>query len=135
VPETNEANNQLIVPVTVAPGHVNLVIVANSFSVSPSSIKRFSSATATVTVKNAGTFPVGSFAVQWFPTQSGSPQSKTVSGGLSPGQTMTLTYKATYFQAAGPYTSKIVIDPTNQVPETNESDNTATTPVNITPFK
>ena len=133
VQETNEANNQLIVPVTVAPGDVNLKIT--SFSVNPSTIKRFSSATASVTVKNTGTFPVGSFAVQWFSVQSGGPQTKTVSGGLSPGQSITLTYTGFFFQAAGPYTSKAVVDPSNQVPETNEGDNTATTPVTITPLK
>ena len=107
--ETNEANNQLIVPVTVAPGNVNLVVVANSFSVNPSSIKRFSSATATVTVKNVGTFPAGSFTVQWFPTQSTGGAIQELSAVDSArARSVTLTYKATYFQAAGPYTSKIV---------------------------
>lgn len=135
IQETNESNNQFIKPVTVAPGDVNLKIT--NFSVAPSTVKRFGSATASVTVKNVGTFPAGSFAVAWHPVASAGAQNKFVSGGLSPGQSLTLTYTGTFFQAAGNYNSTAVVDPFNQVTEPNggENDNTATTPVKIDPFK
>ena len=139
VQETNEANNQFIKPVTVAPGNVDLIVT--SFSVSPSSIKRFGSATATVTVKNNGTFPAGAFAVQWHPVAVAGGQNKTVSGGLSPGQSVTLTYTGFFFQAAGSYTgasgSTVVVDPFNQVTEPGggENNNVAHFNVTITPLK
>jgi subtilase family serine protease len=136
VTETNEANNQNIVPITVAPGDVNLEVTG--FSVNPSSIKQFSSATASITVKNTGTYPAGVFAVQWHAVSTGGAScTNFVSSGLSPGESTTLTCNGFFFQAKGNYTSLAVVDPFNMVvePGAGESDNTRTFGITILPFK
>jgi subtilase family serine protease len=52
---------------------------------------------------------------------------------------VTLTFTGTFFQPAGTYSgnsaSTVVVDPFNQVTETNENDNVSHFTVNITPLQ
>src|SRR4051794_10582382 len=63
VAETNEANNDRILNVTVQPAPIDLVI--DSFALSPASPVAGQPATATVTVRNNGPIATGPFAVQF----------------------------------------------------------------------
>ena len=135
VTETNEANNQNIVPITVAPAPLDLTI---TLDVNPKPVVRGVAATATVNVTNNGDFPASKpFTVQWFPTGSGVPKSQVVQG-LSPNETKTLTFTNTYptatkAQPPTPFHSLAVVDSGNTIPETNENNNTATQDVTVVP--
>jgi subtilase family serine protease len=123
VTETNEANNQNIVPITVVPAPIDLTI---SLDVSPEPIVRGTDGTATITVTNNGDFPASKpFTVQWFPTGSGFPKSQVIQG-LSPNESTTVTFTNTYsvVPQGGTYDSYAVVDSGNTIPETDEGNNT-----------
>ena len=129
VAETNEANNQLIVPITVAPAQIDLTV---SLNVDPNPAVRGVATTATVTVTNSGQdFPASKpFTVQWFPTGTGGPAKSQVVQGLSPNSSTTLTFTNTYptaTKANQPYNSVAVVDSGNTIPETDENNNTSNT--------
>lgn len=131
IKETNETNNEAIKDFDVSPGDVNLQI--ESFTVNPGSnvLKRFEKATATIVVKNVGTFPAGPFKVEWklIDTNTSGP-STTVQGLAAAGDPLgrdkaTVTLTGTYFEP-GTYTLVAIVDSTDKVIETNEGDNTMT---------
>jgi minor extracellular serine protease Vpr len=135
VAESNEANNLRIVNVVVRPAPIDLVIT--SFTISPTSPIRGSKATASITVRNLGTYPTGSFYVQWKPTGKDAGTGKlALVQGLNafgqPNDSLTVQLDAAFF-VAGPYTSWAMVDAFNQVIETNELNNEATLNVNVQP--
>jgi subtilase family serine protease len=132
VQETNEANNQLIKPVTVSPGDVDLQVTA--CSASPTSIKRFSSSTASITVKNFGTFPSSGTTVKWLPTGSGTSGPSASIPPLSPGETKTVQLKATFWNL-GDFTGKATVDPNNTVVEPSHEGNNSMTCNKVTVTK
>jgi subtilase family serine protease len=129
VPETNEANNLEILPVTVLPPGVNLVL--ERFTVSPvapnptNAVVQGRAAVASITVTNTGNVPAGTFVVQWTPFLFGKPLTKTVVGGLAPGASTVVTMEYT-FPFAATVTGTARADSTNAVKETDELDNSAT---------
>jgi subtilase family serine protease len=133
VSETNETNNLAIKDFSVNPGNIDLVI--DSFSVSPSNPKRFDTVTATVTVRNAGSLPVGGFFVQWKTVSTNTSGSVKYVAGLNPGETATLTFKGMYF-TANTYTSEAIVDVYNQITEPGggESNNAAFYTVHVQPL-
>jgi subtilase family serine protease len=135
VAEVNEDNNLHIVNVVVRPAPIDLVITA--FSISPASPVRGSKATATITVRNLGTYPTGSFYVQWKPTGKDARTGKLARvDGLNafgqPNDSMTVQLDAA-FQVAGPYTSWAKVDVSDQIIETNELNNEATLNLTVQP--
>jgi subtilase family serine protease len=124
VDETNEVNNLEIKSVTVQPATVNLSI--SSFAIAPGptgAVVQGRSATATIRVTNSGNAPAGPFQVQWTPFVFAQPVTRTVNT-LDPGASVDVTMDFT-FPFAGTVTGTAVVDPANQVAETNEFDNTA----------
>jgi hypothetical protein len=137
VAELNEANNMSIENVVVSPGNIDLQIV--SFSISPSSPTRGSKATASILVRNYGTYPTGPFWVKWKlmgEDSSSGPIAKV--DGLHPYSygsafnSTTVELEST-FRIAGDYTSWAMADFFDNVIETNENNNTKTRFVRVQP--
>jgi subtilase family serine protease len=133
VAETNEANNDRILNVTVQPAPID-VVFAGPIVFNPAQPIRGINATATVTVRNDGPIATGPFGVQ-FKAQDADffPQLQFVNG-LNPGETRTLTFTTNYF-AAGTFTATAVADVFNQVVEPGgaENNNTSTRSVTVVP--
>ncbi len=137
--ETNEQNNKALADLVVAPGDTDLSI--SNFSLktdlclqavnyaNPCSLYwKGSAVTATIDVTNNGDYPSDSFTVQWLVDDS-SPFAigpTAVVPGVLPHSTVTVTLTSS-FAAAGSIESKATVDLYNQVPETNEGNNTAFT--------
>lgn len=128
VSETNEANNLEILPITVLPPGINLVL--EEFTVKPvapdptESVVQGRPAVATIKVTNTGNVPAGTFVVQWTPYVLGKPLTKTVSG-LAPGESTTVTMEYT-FPTATTVTGTALADSTHVIKETDEADNSRT---------
>jgi subtilase family serine protease len=128
VSETNEANNLEILPITVLPPGVNLVL--EEFTVRPvepdptESVVKGRPAVASIKVTNTGNLPAGTFIVSWTPYTLGKPLTKTVSG-LAPGESTTVTMEYT-FPTATTVTGTALADSTRVVKETDEADNSKT---------
>jgi subtilase family serine protease len=133
VGETNEANNDRILNVTVQPAPIDLVFVG-PIALNPAQPVRGVNATATLTVRNDGPIATGPFGVQ-FKAQEADffPQTQFVNG-LNPGETRTLTFTTNYF-FAGTFTATAVVDVFNQVvePGGGEGNNTLTRSVTVVP--
>jgi len=119
VKETNEANNQKILNVTVAPAHIALDF-ATPITFSPAQPVVGEKATASYTVRNDGPIASEAFAVQLTPQQEGLKQTQFVSG-LNPGEEHTFTFPVTYSKK-GQFTATAVIDPFYQVVKTVTPD-------------
>ncbi len=121
IKETNETNNTAIDDISVDPGDMNLTVT--SFTIDPPSgtLKRFQKATATIWVQNTGTLDVGSFKVQWLLIDTNTSGPSAFVPGLHPGESYKVTLTGTYFQP-GTYTTKAIVDSTNKIVETDESD-------------
>jgi subtilase family serine protease len=135
VPETNEANNLEIIPITVLPPGINLVL--DRFSVAPvapdptNSVVEGRAAIATIEVTNTGNVPAGPFVVQWTPYAFAKPLTQSVSG-LEPGETTVVTMEFT-FPFAGKVHGTALVNSTNSVVETNKLDNSATLETEVQP--
>jgi subtilase family serine protease len=128
VSETNEANNLEILPITVLPPGVNLVL--EEFAVTPvepdptEAVVQGRPAIATIKVTNTGNVPAGTFIVSWTPYTLAKPLTKTV-GGLAPGESTIVTMEYT-FPTATTVTGTALADSTHVVKETDEADNSKT---------
>ena len=129
VKETNEANNELILNITVVPAHIALGFTG-PITISPSQPVVGEKATATFTIRNFGPIASEGFAVQLTPQQGGFTQTQFVAG-LNVGEEKTLTFPVTYFKK-GSYTATAVIDPFNQVVKTLTPDEESQ-PVTVVP--
>ncbi len=133
--ETNEANNDFIIYPTVQPAPIDLQVT--SFTINPSSPTRASTATASITVKNAGPWTADAFAVQWKLKDTDVFGPIVWVNGLFPGQSQTVTIDGVYYEA-GTFTSAAVVDAFNSVPEPCagcEDNNTKTLSVTVQPRK
>jgi subtilase family serine protease len=119
VKETNEANNERILNVTVAPAHIALDFVS-PITFSPAQPVIGEKATASYTIRNDGPIASEAFAVQLTPQQEGFKQTQFVSG-LNPGEERTFTFPVTYLKK-GQFTATAVIDPFNQIVKTVTPD-------------
>jgi subtilase family serine protease len=125
VSETNKANNLEILPITVLPPGVNLVL--EEFTVRPvepnptESVVKGRPAVATLKITNTGNVPAATFVVQWTPYAFGKPLTKTVAG-LGPGESTTVTMEYT-FPTATTVTGTALADSTHVIKETDEADN------------
>ena len=124
VKETNTANNEEILNVTVNPAQIDLVFTTPITS-NPNPLVFKEAGTESFKVRNNGPIATGSFAVQLTPQEKGITQTKTVPG-LNVGEETTLTYNVKY-NKAGNYTATAVIDPTNQVVKTVTPDEESST--------
>jgi trimeric autotransporter adhesin len=115
VAETNEANNQRILNVTVQPAPIDLVFVGG-ITFNPAQPVRGVNATASVTVRNDGPIATGPFAVQLKAQENDFfPQTQFVNG-LNPGESRTLTYTVNYANV-GTFTATATLDVFSQVNE------------------
>jgi subtilase family serine protease len=134
VNETNEANNQRILNVTVQPAPIDLVFLG-PITLEPAQPVRGVDATARVTVRNNGPIATGGFGVQ-LRAQDGDifPQTQFING-LNPGETRTLTFTLNYL-FAGTFTATATLDVFNQVNEAapgGEANNVITRTVTVVP--
>ena len=94
VKETNEANNERILNVTVQPAKIALFFT-KQITFSPAQPIVGEKATATVTIRNFGPIATEAFAVQLTPQEGGFTQTQFVNG-LNVGEERTLTFSVTY---------------------------------------
>jgi subtilase family serine protease len=131
VQETNEANNLKILNVVVEPAKIDLQIT--DFTITPDPPIRGSKATAHITVRNYGSYPTGSFWVQWKPTGRDSLSGPlTMVDGLHPHESVTVTLDSVFW-VARPYTSWAMVDVFDQIIETDETNNEAEIDVTVKP--
>ena len=112
VKETNTANNEQILNVTVLPAHID-VGFTGPIVFTPASPISGDPATATIGIRNNGPIATGPFAVELQPQAKGIPQFQFVNG-LNVGESRTITFKVTY-AAAGTFTATATLDPFNEV--------------------
>ena len=129
VKETNTANNEEILNVTVNPAKIDLVF-NGPITPNPDPMHFKEPGTETVKVRNNGPIATGSFAVQLEPKEKAAKLTKTVPG-LNVGEETTLTYPVTYTKS-GSYTATAVIDPFDQVVKTITPDEESDT-INVAP--
>ena len=99
-------------------------LVVSSVAVNPTTPAVGQPATVTVNVANNGTCAAEAFGVQWTSNILSPPQPAVAVGGLGPGASTSVNIPFT-FPRTGLFTSTATVDPTNTVPETNESNNTS----------
>jgi hypothetical protein len=112
VKETNEANNEKILNITVLPAHIDLAFTS-PITVSPSPLISKEEGTASVEIANFGPIASGPFAVQFTQQEKGFPITVFVNG-LNVGEHRKLTFPVNY-SSPGTFTAKAVVDPFNQV--------------------
>jgi len=123
VKETNEANNERILNITVEPAEIELFFTSPiTFSPNPVVGEK---TTASFTITNFGPIATEAFAVQFTPQKEGFTQTQFIAG-LNPGESRTLSFPVTYLKK-GTYTATAVIDPFKQVVKTQEPDEETTT--------
>ena len=135
IPELDEEDNAAEATLTVgAPGEPgelpNLRILPSAIRFDPSTPQAGEPVTITVTVRNTGQADAAPVAVAFFdetqednPVPIGSPQLIQEIPAGSSGQAQ-VVYDTTGKE--GERTIRVVVDPDNQIPESNEEDNTAT---------
>lgn len=139
VRETNEVNNLEILPVTVVPATVDLVITdgrGGGFKVEDiaepgENPVRGRPARATIVVKNLGNSPSDEFRVEWRPAPLAAPLVKQINS-LDAGASTTVTFDHTYI-AQGDMQSTARVDTTGRVREINELNNSKTITVTVEP--
>lgn len=136
VEELNEDNNMDIFNVVVNPAPLDLRIT--DFVVNNGSNPvRSSQVPVDVTIRNDGDYPTESFSLQFKPLGEGGafgPQQRI--DGLQPNETRTVRFDVV-FSVAGEgnqvIQSQAIIDTRNEIPETNEGNNTRTENVTVLP--
>ena len=131
IAETVETNNNRILDITVLPAAIDLVIT--NFTISPTQPVQFSEATASITVRNQGTFPAGGFFVQWKLKDTDAFGALAFVNGLNVGEQQTVTLDGIYFET-GTFTSVAGVDVFNSVVEPGpgaETNNTSTRSVTV----
>ena len=98
-------------------------LVVSSIAVNPTVPAVGQPSSVTITVANNGACAAGSFGVQWRSDLFAAAQPIVPVSGLGPGATTSVNIPFT-FPRTGVFTSTATVDPTNSVPETNESNNT-----------
>lgn len=134
IAETNEQDNLAEATLTIGPSSKpselpNLVITSDNISFNPASPQVGTPVTITVTVRNTGQVEASKVVVAFFDDTSGSPvpigEPQTIeriaAGGSGQAQ---VVYDTT--GKAGQRTIRVVADPNNAIPESNEEDNVAT---------
>ena len=129
--ETNETNNLYIKDFSVVSDNLDLTVTG--FSLSPSNPDRFGTVTATITVKNVGDLPVSWFQVQWLLSTTDSSGPTYWVPGLNPGESKTFTLKGIYW-LSGTFTTKVTVDSTHIINETNEGNNTNSKSITVNPL-
>jgi hypothetical protein len=133
IPPTNTLTLTALPPTpTSTPGLPDLVITS---IIAPSSVALNGNpsvdATFAVTVSNTGQSPAGAFEVT-LGVLSQSPVQIGVVANLLPGQSIVLNGTLT-FTSTGTFTVVATADPTNQVSEVSEVNNTGTVTITVTP--
>jgi subtilase family serine protease len=129
--ETNETNNLFIKDFSV--GADNLDLRVTGFTLSPSNPDRFETVTATITVQNNGNLPVSWFAVEWLLSTTDTSGPGTWIAGLNPGESRTITLKGFYW-FSGTFTTRVKVDSTNIITETDEGNNTSDKSITVNPL-
>ena len=109
-------------------------LAIQSFVVNPTGPAIGSPVDVTWTIINQGTAAAGSFKVHWYPdAAAASPSCAWPIPSLAPGATVSQPSPCnTYFYgASGTYNSKLIVDALNEVPESNEGNNTQTIPITV----
>jgi subtilase family serine protease len=111
---------------TVAP--IADLAVQSSSSSSPTPL----TINVSINIINQGTASAGHFKVEWKPIETDPTKCTGDVASLAPGGTTTVNCSYTY-PASGPYNSKVEIDTGDEVPESNEGNNTQTIPITVPP--
>ena len=142
ISEINEADNQANATLTVAPpsktppSMPNLVVTSGGITFDPSSPTAGAPVTVTVTVSNTGDASASNVVVRFIDvTAGGSDQIGTdqtithiAAGGSG---TASVTYDTT--GKSGDRMIKVLADPDNKIPESDETDNDGTTTLTVAP--
>lgn len=107
-------------------------LAIQSFVVNPASPTVGNPVDVTFTIINQGTAAAGAFKIHWYPdAAAASPSCAWPIPSLAPGATVSQPSPCnTYaYGAPGTYNSKLIVDALNEVPESNESNNTQTIPI------
>jgi subtilase family serine protease len=119
VAETNETNNRQVVPVTVRPATVELVVTG--VSINPVRPVRGKPMTLVATVRNVGAGTTQSFGVTWQPAWNTDLFQKRVAG-LAAGASATISWTFTY-RSYWNFDSVVTVDSSGEVPEVDERNN------------
>ena len=100
-------------------------LIINSFSLNPVSPTAGAAVDITIQVHNQGNANAGPFTVQWWADVNDAAPAYTWTVPLVAANSSVLLPTHTYagYPAAGNITTKAVVDPTNAVPESNETNN------------
>ena len=131
VSETNETNNLFIKDFSVNSDNIDLIVTG--FTTSPSSPDRFAKVTATITVKNNGSLPVNWFQVEWLLSTNNLSGPKKWVAGLNPGESTTFQLQG-YYTQSGTFTTKVTVDSSDIIVETNEGNNTSSHSITVNPL-
>jgi hypothetical protein len=116
---------------TVAP---TADLAIQSFVVNPAGPTIGIPVDVTWTIINQGTAAAGPFIIHWYPDAAAAlPSCTWPIPSLAPGATVSQPSPCnTYsYVASGTYNSKLIVDASNVVPESNEGNNTQTIPVTV----
>ena len=131
IAESNEKNNLKILNMTIAPAALDLVITGFTFN--PAQPVRAVPATVDVTVRNDGPIDSPDFFVGWKPKANENFQQTQFAQGLNPGESRTVSFEGTYFDA-GTFQTQAQVDVFNNVVEPfGENNNTSTRSVTVVP--
>jgi hypothetical protein len=109
-------------------------LAIQSFVVNPAGPAVGITVDITFTIINQGTAAAGPFKVHWYPDAvAASPSCAWPIPSLAPGATVIQPSPCnTYsYGVSGTYNSKLIVDALNEVPESNEGNNTQTIPITV----
>ena len=108
-------------------------LAIQSFVVNPAGPAVGITVDVTFTIINQGTAAAGPFKVHWYPDAvAASPSCAWPIPSLAPGATVSQPSPCTYpYGVSGTYNSKLIVDALNEVPESNETNNTQTIPITV----
>ena len=137
IAESDESDNSVIVPLTVAPPPApNLVVEAGNISFSPSSPTAGDLVTVTVVVKNDGPVNAGKVEVRFLDASNGTPApigDLQVIPSIPSGSSGTVYVVYDTSGKEGERTIRVVADPNNLIAETDETDNQADATLTVAP--
>ncbi|HEY0158556.1 MAG TPA: CARDB domain-containing protein [Thermoanaerobaculia bacterium] len=135
ITETDETNNKAAVAINVgaSAGQPDLQVFASDINTSPSQLQPGQQATVTVTIRNAGKGDASS--ISWALYDDLGATSTLLTRGtiaalpLGSGQIVS----ATATLAGGTHSIRAVVDPDNTIAESNETNNTASRSISVSP--
>jgi subtilase family serine protease len=127
IEETDEADNEAVVTLSVDPAPIaNLVVTESNISADPAQPVMGDVVTVTVSVHNQGTAAAEEVVVHLLDVSDGEPRpvdTQTIES-IAPGGAELV--QITYEDGPGERRLRVVVDPSNYIPESDETDNRTT---------